>query len=290
MRNEDISMMNLCKFLTYEGDEVFGHDYRHPAPLTVGLPSESWEWQQYQYFLKSASLNVQRYYADCHKIPNDYLIVRKDAFTPETCREELMMIDLPNHCVAIPMKWVFRDKDMTLFEQWEVIKINRMDLPKRVRNAPSLMKALEKAYEVDFEDGFKDLFYDLQKENPEEFNRRKNYIDVRRNEIVKEVKQINKLIKDLRATRNNEWTDKYDWVFHEYELSPKSNWQDFGFYCENRDWADGDPWSIVGYLRKEGSVVWQLSKYTEKIIALSKESDELWSKGRFDVYSYTFMD
>lgn len=290
MRNEDIPVMNLCKFLTYEGEELFGHDYRNPAPLTLGLPSESWEWQQYQYFLKGASLNLQRFYADCHSVPKDYLIVGEDSFTPKTTREELMMIQLPHRQVAIPMKWVFRDKDMTLFEQWEIIKINRMDLPKRVRNAPSLMTALERIYEIGKEDEFKSFFYDLQKENPQEFDRRKKYIKVRREEIAKQIKEISKKIKILRATRNNEWTSKYDKVYREYELSPLSSRQDFGFYCENRNWSDSDPWSIVGYLRKEGSIVWQISRYTEKIIALNKESDELYSKGRFDVYSYTFMD
>ena len=126
---------------------------------------------------------LKRYYAHEVHVPDDYMIVDAESFTPSSVYEEVRMIRVNPRQVAIPMTWFFKLKDMTIYEQWDFLRVYRLDIPYKLKAKTYLDDALSTAYDFGMEADFLNMFYDMLRDNPEEFKRRKGLLSAKKKEI-----------------------------------------------------------------------------------------------------------
>jgi len=62
---------------------------------------------------------------------------------------------------------------MTIYEQWDFLRVYRLGIPSKLKAKTYLDDALNKAYDLGIEADFLNLFYDMERDDPKEFKRRK---------------------------------------------------------------------------------------------------------------------
>ena len=164
---------NMADAMTYDGNMLFGHDRRNYIPLRIDVSARG-QWLSKD--SKSKDSQDKRYYAHEVHVPDDYMIVDADSFTPSSVYEEVRMIKVNPRQVAIPMTWFFKMKDMTIYEQWDFLRVYRLDIPSKLKTKTYLEDALNKAYDLGMEADFLSMFYDMERDDPKEFKRRKTHL------------------------------------------------------------------------------------------------------------------
>ena len=80
MDSTSIYYKNMVDAMTYDGNMIFGHDNRHPSPVSIDIPAKGWWWAKY---FKNRDLEDRRFYAHEVHVPDDYMILAKESFTPK---------------------------------------------------------------------------------------------------------------------------------------------------------------------------------------------------------------
>ena len=47
MDSTSIYYKNMVDAMTYDGNMIFGHDNRHPSPVSIDIPAKGWWWAKY---------------------------------------------------------------------------------------------------------------------------------------------------------------------------------------------------------------------------------------------------
>ena len=145
------AIARMADDMTYDGNMLFGHDRRNYIPLKIDLSARG-QWLPKDYNHRDS--RDKRYYAHEVQVPDDYMIVDAESFTPSSVYEEVRMIRVNPRQVAIPMTWFFKMKDMTIYEQWDFLRVYRLDIPYKLKTKICLDEALSKAYDLGIETDF----------------------------------------------------------------------------------------------------------------------------------------
>ena len=111
-----------------------------------------------------------------------------ETYIPTSTYEEARIIRVNKQQIAIPMKWFFKMKDMTIYEQWDFLRAYRLDMPCKLKTKICLDDALSKAYDLGMETDFLNMFYDMERDDPKEFKRRKNLLTSKKNKVKSSMK------------------------------------------------------------------------------------------------------
>ncbi len=283
MRNYDDDLHEKLKALCYDGDRIFDHDYRHFAPITIGLTAKKWWWPEY---FKYKDKN-ERYYAKERNVPEGYLVVSRDCFEPSSAYEEARSIIIDRHQIAIPMKWFFRMNDLDLYRQWEIIRVNILSLPQRVRHADRLYKALDVAYQYGMEEDFKALFYDLFVENPEELNRRVKLLHEREQKAIQKVKDCEARIRALK--KEDGWNSEYEMLYQRYVRSELSMEMGFIQYLERYGNLTQTGWGLVLKSKVPGSLVNRIAILLNDLMVLVRKKRNAHLDRLFEESRHSFL-
>ena len=276
---------NMADAMTYDGNMLFGHDRRNYIPLRIGLLARG-QWLSKD--SKSRDSQDKRYYAHEVHVPDEYMIVDADSFTPSSVYEEVRMIKVNPRQVAIPMTWFFKMKDMTIYEQWDFLRVYRQDIPSKLKTKTYLEDALTKAYDLGMEADFLSMFYDMERDDPKEFKRRKTLLAEQKKEVRTEMKSCLAEINKLRATTDGCWSELSDELYSEYSSGKMFGAMNFMDYCELAARMDEKYREVKEAVCEVHSVAWYISMITNDYIALDEKLKELASQKEFDGHLYTF--
>ena len=145
MDSVNIYYKNMADAMTYDGNMLFGHDRRNYIPLKIDLSARG-QWLPKD--SKNRDSRDKRLYAHEVCVPDDYMIVDAETYTPTSTYEEARIIRVNKQQIAIPMKWFFKMKDMTIYEQWDFLRAYRLDIPYKLKTKICLDDALSKAYDL----------------------------------------------------------------------------------------------------------------------------------------------
>ena len=216
------------------------------------------------------------------------MIVDADSFTPSSVYEEVRMIKVTPRQVAIPMTWFFKMKDMTIYEQWDFLRVYRLDIPSKLKTKTYLDDALNKAYDLGMEVDFLNMFYDMERDNPKEFKRRKNLLAEKKKEVRTEMKSCLVEINKLRATTDGCWSELSDELYSEYSSGKMFGSMNFMDYCELAARVDEKYKEVQEAVSEVHSVAWYISMITDDYIALDEKLKEIASQEEFNGSLYSF--
>jgi hypothetical protein len=231
----------------------------------------------------------RRFYAHEVHIPDDYMILTKDSFSPKNEYEEVRMIKVNERQVAIPMTWFFKLKNMTIFEQWDFLREYRLDLPFHLKSTPYLEDALGRAYDLGMESDFQNMFYDMLRDDPKEYMRRKKLLDNRKKEVTKEMESRLSEINSYRII-DDSWTELVEELYCEYSSGKVFGVMNFADYCEFAFRLDNKYLPVLNESQKVHSKVWYVSMITDDYVCLNKKLQDLNKQKEFDGSQYTFED
>ena len=286
MDSVSIYYKNMADAMTYDGNMLFGHDYRHPSPVSIAIPAKGWWWPRY---FKNRDLADKRFYAHEVHIPDDYMILTKDSFSPKNEYEEVRMIKVNERQVAIPMTWFFKLKNMTIFEQWDFLREYRLDLPFHLKSTPYLEDALGRAYDLGMESDFQNMFYDMLRDDPKEYMRRKELLNNRKKEVTKEMESRLSEINSYRII-DDSWTELVEELYCEYSSGKVFGVMNFADYCEFAFRLDNKYLPVLNESQRVHSKVWYVSMITDDYVCLNKKLQDLNKQKEFDGSQYTFED
>lgn len=256
MNNYWISLQNYMVSLTYEEDDLFGH----PLPSYEPIPFHD--------LLANNRGNRTYCFPVCYSkeknIPNGYIIVSSDLFQPSSLDEEMLTMAVNKNQVAIPMKWLFKIKDMDIYEQWNFIRNSDVALPTSIKLTSSLKDAMNKVYDLGMENEFLNLFYDMKFNNRDEFDRQ---IDLYNSSIDSLKSQINECMSEINKLRQC-WDEYYDILFQKYKNSNHFYTTSFLDFCADAFKIDRK--SFPDYLKVD-SVVIKISMLSKKLRNLSEK-------------------
>ena len=247
------------------------------------MTAKKWWWPEY---FKYKDKN-ERYYAKERNVPEGYLVVSRDCFEPSSAYEEARSIIIDRHQIAIPMKWFFRMNDLDLYRQWEIIRVNILSLPQRVRHADRLYKALDVAYQYGMEEDFKALFYDLFVENPEELNRRVKLLHEREQKAIQEVKDCEARIRALK--KEDGWNSEYEMLCQRYVRSELSMEMGFIQYLERYGNLTQTGWGLVLKSKVPGSLVNRIAILLNDLMALIRKKRNAHLDRLFEESRHSFL-
>ena len=286
MDSTSIYYKNMVDAMTYDGNMIFGHDNRHPSPVSIDIPAKGWWWAKY---FKNRDLEDRRFYAHEVHVPDDYMILSKESFTPKNEYEEVRMIKVNERQVAIPMTWFFKLKDMTIFEQWDFLREYRQGLPFHLKSTPFLEDALGRAYDLGIEKDFLSMFYDMLRDDPDEFKRRKDLLDERKKEVRRDMDSCLAEIRTYR-TIDDGWTELAEELYCEYSSGKVLETMNFADYCEFTSNSDEKYLPVLKEVRMIHSKAWFISMMTDDYVCLCKKLQNLNKQKEFDGSQYTFED
>lgn len=283
MRTHDDVLYEKLRTLCYDGDSIFNHDYRHFAPLSVDMTAERWWWPEYFKYKDKD----ERFYAKEHQIPEGYLIVSRESFEPSSAYEEVRSIVIDMHQIAIPMKWYFKIYDMDLFRQWDVIRMNILSLPQKLRRTDSLFKAMDVAYQYGIEEELKGLFYDLKVDNPQEQERRVKVAYEKERTAKMKVKDCENKILALRADKS--WNRDYEMLYLRYARSGLS--QEIGFvrYLEKYGNLTQTGWGLVLKSQVAGNLANKIAILSDELVVLKQRFRDAHLARLFEDSRYSFL-
>ncbi len=285
MDSVSIYYKNMADAMTYDGNMLFGHDRRNYIPLKIDLSARG-QWLPKH--SKNLDSRDKRLYAHEVHIPDDYMILTKDSFTPKNEYEEVRMIKVNERQVAIPMPWFFKLKDMTIYEQWDFLREYRLDLPFHLKSTPYLEDALGRAYDWGMEADFLNMFYDMLRDDPKEFKRRKNLLTNKKNKVKSSMKSCLCEINKLRATTDGSWPELFDELYVKYSSGRMFGTLNFTEYCEFSVRADEKYHAVLEEAQRIHSVAWYISMITDDYISLDEELQELEKQKEFEANLYSF--
>ena len=287
MDSASIYYKNMADAMTYDGNMLFGHDRRYYIPLTIDLSARG-EWLPKDSNHRDS--RDKRYYAHEVHVPDDYMIVDAESFTPSSVREEVRMISVNPRQVAIPMTWFFKMKDMTIYEQWDFLRVYRLDIPYKLKAKTYLDDALSKAYDLGMEADFLNMFYDMLRDNPEEFKRRKGLLAAQKKEIWDKMMSCLREISNFRAESDEGWPKQYDEFLSDYNNSKLTGTMNMADYCDIAVRHDAKYYPVQKEMMRVHSKVWYVSMLTDDYIRLNAEYQKLKKQKDFDGSLYTFED
>ena len=272
MERTNNSYQPMVQSLTYEGDELFGHEMRRFPPLTDVLTAKGWWWQHYY---KVAEGLRGRFYAQEAGVPEGYIILTRGQCEPRSIREAVETVEVSAWQIAVPLKRFFRDRQLSLHEQWQFIRKIRRDIPERIRNKFILKTAMEIAYEMDMGEEFMTWFYDQKTEDPKAFGMQELKIKTEIERLKRVVEEAERRIAGLRKQVGTEnWPRRYDDWYEKFRQSEHYGEMSFARWCrEVVRYCDGDPMSITANVVKEGHMANNISRWTEVMA-------EAWRKKR----------
>ena len=276
---------NMADAMTYDGNMLFGHDRRNYIPLRIDLLARG-QWLSKD--SKSRDSQDKRYYAHEVHVPDDYMIVDAESFTPSSVYEEVRMIKVNPRQVAIPMRWFFKMKDMTIYEQWDFLRFYRLDIPSKLKAKTYLEDALTKAYDLGMEADFLSMFYDMERDDPKEFKRRKNLLTEKKKEVRTEMKSCLAEINKLRAATDGSWSELSDELYSEYSSGKMFGEMNFMDYCELAARADEKYREVKEAVCEVHSVAWYISMITDDYIALDEKLKDIAGQEEFNGSLYSF--
>jgi len=287
MDSASIYYKNMADAMTYDGNMLFGHDRRYYIPLTIDLSARG-EWLPKNSNHRDS--RDKRYYAHEVHVPDDYMIVDAESFTPSSVREEVRMIRVNHRQVAIPMTWFFKMKDMTIYEQWDFLRVYRSDIPYKLKTKTYLDDALSTAYDFGMEADFLNMFYDMHRDNPEEFKRRKGLLSARKKEIWDKMMSCLREISNFRAESDEGWPELYDDLLSDYNNSKLTGTMNLADYCDIAVRHDEKYYPVQKEMMRVHSKVWYVSMLTDDYVRLNAEYQRLKKQKDFDGSLYTFED
>ena len=287
MDSASIYYKNMADAMTYDGNMLFGHDRRYYIPPRIDLSARG-EWLSKD--SKHMDSRDKRYYAHEVHVPDDYLIVDAESFTPSSVREEVRMIRVNPRQVAIPMTWFFKLKDMTIYEQWDFLRVYRLDIPYKLKAKTYLDDALSTAYDFGMEADFLNMFYDMLRDNPEEFKRRKGLLSAKKKEIWNRMVSILVQIGNYRAESDEGWPELYDELYNNYSNSKLTGTMNLADYCDIAVRHDAKFYPVQKEMMRVHSKVWYVSMLTDDYVRLNAEYQKLRKQKDFDGSLYTFED
>ena len=287
MDSASIYYKNMADAMTYDGNMLFGHDRRYYIPLTIDLSARG-EWLPKDSNHRDS--RDKRYYAQEVHVPDDYMIVDAESFIPSSVYEEVRMIRVNPRQVAIPMTWFFKMKDMTIYEQWDFLRVYRLDIPYKLKTKTYLDDALSKAYDLGMETDFLNMFYDMLRDNPEEFKRRKGLLSARKKEIWNRMVSILVQIGNYRAESDEGWPELYDELYNNYSNSKLTGTMNLADYCDIAVRHDAKFYPVQKEMMRVHSKVWYVSMLTDDYVRLNAEYQKLRKQKDFDGSLYTFED
>ena len=276
---------NMADAMTYDGNMLFGHDRRNYIPLKIDLSARG-EWLPKDSNHRDS--RDKRYYAHEVHVPDDYMIVDAETFTPSSVYEEVRMIKVNHRHVAIPMPWFFKLKDMTIYEQWDFIRSYRQDLPVKLKAKTYLDDALYMAYDMGKEADFLNMFYDMERDDPKEFKRRKNLLTKKKKTVRTEMESCLAEINKLRSSTDGCWSELSDELYSEYSSGKMFGTMSFMEYCGLVARADEKYRDVQQAVCRVHSVAWYISMITDDYIALDEKLKEIASQKEFDGSLYSF--
>ena len=287
MDSASIYYKNMADAMTYDGNMLFGHDRRYYIPLTIDLSARG-EWLPKDSNHRDS--RDKRYYAHEVHVPDDYMIVDAESFIPSSVYEEVRMIRVNPRQVAIPMTWFFKMKDMTIYEQWDFLRVYRLDIPYKLKTKTYLDDALSKAYDLGMETDFLNMFYDMLRDNPEEFKRRKGLLSARKKEIWNRMVSILVQIGNFRAESDEGWPELYDELYSDYSNSKLTGTMNLADYCDLAVRHDEKFYPVQKEMMIVHSKVWYVSMLTDDYVRLNAEYQKLRKQKDFEGSLYTFED
>jgi hypothetical protein len=285
MDSVSIYYKNMADAMTYDGNMLFGHDRRNYIPLKIDLSARG-QWLPKD--SKNRDSRDKRLYAHEVCVPDDYMIVDAETYTPTSTYEEARIIRVNKQQIAIPMKWFFKMKDMTIYEQWDFLRAYRQDLPFHLKSTPYLTDALNRAYEMGIETQFMTLFYDMERDDPKEFERRKHLLGNKKKAVKLEMKACLSEINKLRATTDGNWPELLEELYANYSSSNLFRVMNFIEYCKFAAKANDKYLVALEEVQRIHSVVWYISMMTDDYIGLDEKLQELEKQKEFDTSLYSF--
>ena len=287
MDSASIYYKNMADAMTYDGNMLFGHDRRYYIPPRIDLSARG-EWLPKDSSHRDS--RDKRYYAHEVHVPDDYMIVDAESFTPSSVYEEVRMIRINHRQVAIPMTWFFKLKDMTIYEQWDFLRVYRLDMPFKLKTKTYLDDALSKAYDLGMEADFLNMFYDMLRDNPEEFKRRKGLLSAKKKEIWNRMVSILVKIGNYRAESDEGWPELYDELYNNYSNSKLTGTMNLADYCDIAVRHDAKFYPVQKEMMRVHSKVWYVSMLTDDYVRLNAKYQKLKKQKDFDGSLYTFED
>ena len=277
----------MADAMTYDGNMLFGHDRRYYIPLTIDLSARG-EWLPKDSNHRDS--RDKRYYAHEVHVPDDYMIVDAESFIPSSVYEEVRMMRVNPRQVAIPMTWFFKMKDMTIYEQWDFLRVYRQDIPYKLKTKTYLDDALSKAYDLGMEADFLNMFYDMLRDNPEEFKKRKGLLSAKKKEIWNRMVSILVQIGNFRAESDEGWPELYDELYSDYSNSKLTGTMNLADYCDLAVRHDEKFYPVQKEMMRVHSKVWYVSMLTDDYVRLNAEYQKLRKQKDFEGSLYTFED
>ena len=277
----------MADAMTYDGNMLFGHDRRYYIPPRIDLSARG-EWLSKD--SKHMDSRDKRYYAHEVHVPDDYMIVDAESFIPSSVYEEVRMIRVNPRQVAIPMTWFFKMKDMTIYEQWDFLRVYRLDIPYKLKTKTYLDDALSTAYDFGMEADFLNMFYDMLRDDPEEFKRRKGLLAAKKKEIWDKMMSCLREISNFRAESNEGWPELYDELLSDYNNSQLTGTMNLADYCNIAVRHDAKFYPVQKEMMRVHSKVWYVSMLTDDYVRLNAEYQKLKKQKDFDGSLYTFED
>lgn len=287
MDSVSIYYKNMADAMTYDGNMLFGHDRRNYIPLKIDLSARG-QWLPKD--SKNRDSRDKRLYAHEVCVPDDYMIVDAETYTPTSTYEEARIIRINKQQIAIPMKWFFKMKDMTIYEQWDFLRAYRLDMPYKLKTKICLDEALSKANDLGMEEEFMNMFYDMLRDNPEEFRRRKELLSKQKKEIWDKMVSCQIEINNYRADSDEGWPELYDDLLSDYNNSKLTGTMNLADYCDIAVRHDEKYYPVQKEMMRVHSKVWYVSMLTDDYVRLNAEYQKLRKQKDFDGSLYTFED
>ena len=287
MDSVNIYYKNMADAMTYDGNMLFGHDRRNYIPLKIDLSARG-QWLPKD--SKNRDSRDKRLYAHEVCVPDDYMIVDAETYIPTSTYEEARIIRVNKQQTAIPMTWFFKMKDMTIYEQWDFLRVYRLDIPYKLKTKTYLDDALSKAYDLGMETDFLNMFYDMLRDNPEEFKRRKGLLSARKKEIWNRMVSILVQIGNFRAESDEGWPELYDELYSDYSNSKLTGTMNLADYCDLAVRHDEKFYPVQKEMMIVHSKVWYVSMLTDDYVRLNAEYQKLRKQKDFEGSLYTFED
>jgi hypothetical protein len=188
------------------------------------------------------------------------------------------------------MTWFFKMKDMTIYEQWDFLRVYRLDIPYKLKAKAYLDDALSKAYDLGMEADFLNMFYDMLRDNPEEFKKRKGLLAAQKKEIWNRMVSILVQIGNYRAESDEGWPELYDELYSNYNNSKLAGTMNLADYCDIAVRHDEKYNPVQKEMMRVHSKVWYVSMLTDDYVRLNNKYQKLRKQKDFDGSLYTFED
>ena len=250
MDNYWITLQNYVTSLVYEEDDLFGHPL--PCHEQIRFPDLLYNNRNNNNYCFPVCYSKEK------NIPSGYIIVSSDLFQPSSVHEEAKTVKVNRNQVAIPMKWLFKIKNMDIYEQWHFIKNSENSLPISIKQKNTLRDAMSKAFDLGLENDFLNMFYDMKEDNRAEYLKQMESFKASIDSLNEQINDCKQEIRKLRQC----WDEYYDILYDKFENSNQLNNTSFLNFCADAFKISRK--SFPDYLKAD-SVVIKISKLSDKL-------------------------